>query len=281
MSARIEWDRSRVVITGAAGGIGSALALELARNGSEIVGLDFNADGLSALSLQMKKQGYLFQSFKVDLSDRDASKNIVDKAFEGGRVKVWFHCAGSSSTQDFATQRTQSWERVLEMNLTSVMRITQHVLERFDSQGVGTMVFVGSVAGTVPAPFLAAYCASKAGLAQFTRSLREELRLQDSNTQVALVMPGFVDTPMIQGKSGAVFPSWIRPILSTPTSIARDIRLGVEKGRAEFVAGLSGHAMRLAYSLLPSMTVKSSTVLLAPSFSDWVMGRWVMPKVGD
>jgi short-subunit dehydrogenase len=167
----------RILLTGAAGGIGGELAKLLAHKGASIVLLDHDASGLSRLLQEIKSKG----ATDVHLLAHDLS----DPAKIAAAIKQASHMLGgldmlinNAGLLDFAAYTTQSAERIaltLQVNTLAPMLLTHAVLPQFKAQGKGTVVNIGSTFGTIGFPHYATYSASKFALRGFSEALRREL----------------------------------------------------------------------------------------------------------
>lgn len=189
----------RVLITGAASGIGRATALRLAREGAELYLTDLNAEGLDDTAAAAAAAGAtVAESRALDISDYDAVAGFAaDVHAAHPAMDVVMNIAGISAwgTVDHLTH--QHWRSMVDVNLMGPI----HVIETFVPPMVaarrgGRLVNVSSAAGLVALPWHAAYSASKFGL----RGLSEVLRfdLARDRIGVCLVVPGAVDTPLVQ-----------------------------------------------------------------------------------
>lgn len=189
----------RVLVTGAASGIGREVALKLARDGAVLYLTDVNADGLADTVAAASAAGAQVPEHRaLDISDFDA---VADFAAEVHRrhpaMDVVMNIAGISAwgTVDQLTHR--HWRSMVDVNLMGPI----HVIETFVPPMVaagrgGRLVNVSSAAGLVPLPWHAAYSASKYGLRGLSEVLRFDLAAH--RVGVSLVVPGAVNTPLVQ-----------------------------------------------------------------------------------
>ncbi|MEV4140718.1 SDR family oxidoreductase [Dactylosporangium sp. NPDC049742] len=157
------------VVTGAAGGIGSAVAARLHADGYDVVGIDKD---------------------DTDVTDPAA----VERRFTGmGTVGVLVTCAGSTEGAPVHRTEPTDWHRILDANLTSAYLCARQVLPGMMAAGEGVIVTIGSVLGHTFAPGLPAYAAAKAGLAAFTRQLAVDYAAH--GIRAVSVAPGWIRTP--------------------------------------------------------------------------------------
>ncbi|MFF2085773.1 SDR family oxidoreductase [Nocardia sp. NPDC058176] len=182
-----------VVITGAAGGIGAAVAAAFARLGAPIALLDHDPAVHKVLA-ELGVDGY---AGVVDVTDRGA----VDRAFDAaiaavGRPTVVVHAAGVLATGPVAELTEAQWDRCISVNATGTVNVTRRAAAELVADGGGSIIVVTSNAGATPRAGMAAYGASKAAAASFARSLG--LEVAGSGVRVNLVSPGSTDTPMLR-----------------------------------------------------------------------------------
>ena len=176
------------MITGASRGIGRGIALTLASRGSDLVLLSRNKGDLDKVAAECSERGVRCQVFSLDLSD--AGEAV--KAF--GRVDHLVNNAGITADGLLMRMKREDWERVLTVNLTGAFEMTRAVLPGMVRARYGRIVNISSVVGLMGNPGQANYCAAKAGLVGFTKSLAREVASR--SVTVNAVAPGFIDTEM-------------------------------------------------------------------------------------
>lgn len=181
----------RVVITGAGSGIGRAIAARLASDGSRVVLLDIDAAGLAAT--QALTTVDRSTTVVVDVSDETAIRAAFARIGRDGPIDGLVTAAGIVVPGDTATTSLDDWDRTLAVNLTGPWLCTRYALPSFSADG-GSIVHIGSTASLVGFAGLAAYVASKGGLAMLTRAMA--LDLAPRHIRVNCVAPGHVNTPL-------------------------------------------------------------------------------------
>lgn len=263
-----------VVVTGAAGGIGSSLVKQFLDVGATVWGLDLNKEALDALADTHKKYGKNFFSKAVDVTSeaelRAAREEILQQSKD---IHIWINNAGISGLGDFQSSTQSAFERVIQINLNAVVSGTRLALERMEHVGFGMIVNIASVAGHVAAPYLTAYCASKHAVVGFTRSLREELSLKQSPVKLFLVSPGFVDTKIIEKGKDYGYPEWLDFLLATPDKVASEIVKALAKGKLEIIPTINGKVIFGVSRFLPNFTANTSRILLSKSLTDLLLLR--------
>ncbi|ASY68244.1 3-oxoacyl-[acyl-carrier-protein] reductase [Sinorhizobium fredii] len=182
----------KALITGASGGIGEEIARMLHAQGA-IVGLHgTRVEKLEALANSL---GERVQIFPANLSDRAEVKALGEKAeTELGGVDILVNNAGITKDGLFVRMSDEDWDNVLEVNLTAVFRLTRELTHPMMRRRFGRIVNITSVVGVTGNPGQANYCASKAGMIGFSKSLAQEIATR--NVTVNCVAPGFIESAM-------------------------------------------------------------------------------------
>lgn len=192
--APADWDRPLdgqvVLVTGAARGIGAALATVLARDGAQVVALDIPAAGdeLAAVA-----NGIGGSALQLDLTAPDAPARLAEHlASRHGRVDVVVHNAGITRDKTLGRMDADRWDSVIDVNLSSQERINDVLLERGLIPAGGRIVSVSSIAGIAGNRGQTNYATSKAGVIGLVDSLSPVLRERDISLNA--VAPGFIET---------------------------------------------------------------------------------------
>jgi 3-oxoacyl-[acyl-carrier protein] reductase len=180
------------LVTGAGRGIGRALALALAREGSKVAAVSRTASELDALVAEIQKAGGTAVAIPGDLCDPAFPARAVERAVAAhGRLQVLVNNAGVGSFVNFLDTHDETWDRIMGTNLTAVFRLTRAALPHL-TKGGGQVFMISSLAGQNPIAGLSAYCASKAALDHLSACLMLEVRGQ--GVKVSVIAPGSVDT---------------------------------------------------------------------------------------
>ena len=182
----------KALVTGSSGGIGEEIARLLHKQGA-IVGLHgTRVEKLEALAGEL---GDRVKIFPANLSDRDEVKALGAKAEEElGGVDILVNNAGITKDGLFVRMSDEDWDGVLEVNLTAVFRLTRELTHPMMRRRYGRIINITSVVGVTGNPGQANYCASKAGMIGFTKSLAQEIASR--NVTVNCVAPGFIESAM-------------------------------------------------------------------------------------
>jgi 3-oxoacyl-[acyl-carrier protein] reductase len=182
-------------VTGASRGIGRAIALTLAARGSDLVLLSRRREGLAEVAKECESQGVRCRAVPVDLADAAAIATAADEALQAfGRVDHLVNNAGITHDGLLLRMKREDWDRVLTVNLTGAFEMTRAVLPAMVRARYGRIVNISSIVGLMGNPGQANYCAAKAGLIGFTKSLAREVASR--SITVNAVAPGFIDTEM-------------------------------------------------------------------------------------
>jgi short-subunit dehydrogenase len=263
-----------VVITGAARGIGLETALLLAKHHAKVFAVDIDQAGLRDLEDGFSRFGYKVETFAGSVTDSAFMLSVRDSVLEQTKaIDIWINNAGVAQIKGFLQSKADEFQRVMDINFHSVVTGTRLALEIMENRGFGLIVNVGSVAGYLPAPLMSSYNASKFAVVGFSKSIQAELRYTSSPVKLLLVSPGFVDTQIVAKGQEQGFPEWLGFMLSTAKDVAKDIVLGIKKGKTEINPTLNGKLMRKMYSVFPDTTVRSSRILLSKNLKDFLTNK--------
>ena len=201
-------DPRTILITGAAGRLGAAVAQLYAERGARLVLVDRNPEPLAAMVEAMPGS----RSVVVDLFDAAAAQAAIDAALEeAGRVEVLCHLAGGFRMGQAVHQTSaETWDFLVDINARTLLHIARAVVPHMIAAGGGKIVTVGSVAGLSAGAHMGAYSAAKAGVLRLTEAMSAELRERGIN--VNCVLPTVIDTPENRAAMPAADPSrWVSP----------------------------------------------------------------------
>lgn len=214
---------SRVVITGATGSLGSALALEYAAPGRHLILTGRRADVLAKVAQTCRDRGAMVEEHVLDLENTDAVRNWMRSVCERNIPDLVIANAGRNTDiganlegEDFGEARA-----LVQVNLLSGMALFDATLPFFRKQGGGQFAFISSLAGYYGLAMTPTYCATKAALKSYGTSLRAWLLKE--NIHVNVIFPGYVRSPMCEAMPGP------KPFLMEPKKAARRIRKGLER----------------------------------------------------
>lgn len=215
-----------VLITGATGEIGAALALEYAAPGATLLLQGRRADRLSEITRQCQARGARVETTVLDVRDADAVRAWLD-ALRARRMPDLLIANAGLNTHTGLAGEPEPWgeaEAVLDVNLKASMCLVDAALPGMRARGRGQIALISSLAGYFGLPVTPSYCASKAGIKAYGEALRGWLAPQ--GIRVNVVMPGYVESPMCAAMPGP------KPFLWSPWRAARAIRRGLARDRA-------------------------------------------------
>jgi 3-hydroxybutyrate dehydrogenase len=180
----------RVLVSGAASGIGRELAMHFARQGHEVIAADRDAAGIEAVGREFPRA---VRTLTVDLTDQSS---IEGAARESGPVDVLINNAGLQHVARLEEFPPEAWRRLIDVMLTGPAMLTRGLLPGMRARNFGRIINVGSIHSLVASPFKSAYVAAKHGLVGLTRALALETAAWDIT--VNAVCPGYVLTPLVE-----------------------------------------------------------------------------------
>jgi NAD(P)-dependent dehydrogenase (short-subunit alcohol dehydrogenase family) len=200
MSGRLE---GRVaLVTGAASGLGRAAAERFVREGASVAFADRDKDGARAAADSASPTGARVLALHVDVADLSSAQGAVTAAEQQlGPVDVLLHCAGIAGDGSAATLDSETWQRVITVNLTGTWHMARAVLPGMLQRGRGSIINMASVAGLVGVPGIAPYAAAKGGVIALTRQMAVDYA--HSGVRVNAICPGTVPTPLVLGAYAA------------------------------------------------------------------------------
>jgi NAD(P)-dependent dehydrogenase (short-subunit alcohol dehydrogenase family) len=181
----------RVLITGGAGGIGTATAVRFLEEGARVVVLDRDEGSLNRIKSELPA---LHATIRADVADPDDLARAFEELDERtGGLDILINNAGISIRHDFADITPQEWRQVIDINLNGVFFVAQQAARRMLASNGGVILNMGSTNGLMGYPYYADYNASKAGVIELTRTMALELA---PAVRVNAVCPGWILTPM-------------------------------------------------------------------------------------
>lgn len=254
----------RVLVTGGSSGIGLAVAEGLVREGAQVAILARNELGLAAAKRKLAEQGGEAIAIAADITDREALGAGVEKAVaELGGLDVLVTSAASLSFGRFTETDPDDFEQTLDTVLRGTVDTVREALPHLE-RSRGAIVCVGSIAGRMPLPGMAAYTTSKHGLVGFLDTIRIELEEAGSSVTLSLVNPGAVDTPLwsnLESSTGLLPPEPPFPSVYSPESVADAVIGVIRHPRDEITAGGLARAQVLFYSYFGAVAKRAMQAL--------------------
>ena len=187
------------IVTGAARGIGRAIALSMAIRGNTTAVADIDADGAKSVVDEIRQTGVMTAAYKVDVSDVEQITRMVDDvAGKFGRVDILVNNAGILSRASIEELDEAEWDRVMNINVKSAMFASQQVLKYMIKRGWGRIINISSLAGRMGGLSTGcAYSASKAAIIGMTMCIARKVAA--NNITVNAVAPGTTEGELIKG----------------------------------------------------------------------------------
>ena len=187
------------IVTGAASGLGKAIAVLLAKEGARIIATDVNDESGRAVAEEIKKAGGACLFVKQDVTSESGWKELVDMTMERfGSLDVLVNCAGVFLATSIAETTLERWRWVMGINLDGVFLGTKYSAEAMKKSGGGSIINMSSAGGIVGTPNSSAYASSKGAVRLFTKAAAIEYSKSnnDYHVRVNSVHPGVIETPM-------------------------------------------------------------------------------------
>ncbi len=186
------------LVTGAASGIGRAIALALAEDGCAVAIADLQEDAAGEVAREAQAGGAHALALRIDVTDTASVAAAVEQASESlGPIAVLVNCAGWDELKPFLETDEAFWRKVIAINYEGCLRVTHAVLGGMAARGYGRIVSIASDAARVGSSGEAVYAGAKAGVVAFSKTIARE-HARDGVT-ANVVCPGPTETPLLQG----------------------------------------------------------------------------------
>lgn len=251
------------LITGAAGGIGRATALCLARRGVHILAVDIDPDGLKRLEGDVIERGVSCRTYRVDVSDWKAVDGLGREIEQAGiEIDILINNAGVLAGGFLSDMRLESWQWVVGINLWGPIHFVQRFLPGMIGRGRGHVVNVASAAGIIGFPTIGAYSTTKFALVGLSQAMRAELAR--NGIGVTAVCPGIV-------KTGIVEAAKLDGIEAAAPAALASRGLPPEKVAAQIVRAIQRNTPRI----FPTASSKFGYVMtrISPGLVRWALTR--------
>ena len=227
------------VVTGAAQGIGRAIAEALARDGADVAVADLDAGRSQETVAAVEKLGRRALNIKVNVAEWNDAKAMAEQVVkEWGKIDILVNNAGITRDGLLLRMKEEDWNLVLQVNLNGTFHCTKAVLQPMTKQRYGRIINIASIVGVMGNVGQANYAASKAAVIGFTKTVAREYASRA--VTVNAVAPGFIDTAMTQGLSPDVKEVLQKQIplgrLGQPEDIAAAVRF-LASDEAAYITG--------------------------------------------
>ncbi len=242
----MDLDTRKVLLTGATGGLGRAIAKALASRGAKLVLSSRKAEELDQLARALPGAGHA--TVVSDLAEEGAALALLEQA---GDIDVLVANAGLPASGRLEAFSQDEIGRALRVNLESPVRMTRELLPGWQQRGRGHFVFISSISGFAATPRASVYAATKFGLRGFALNLREDLR--GSGVGVSVITPGAIREAGMFAESGAAPPPGLGT--GTPGQVAGAVVRAIEHNKSEIsVAPVRQRALARFAMLAPEIS---------------------------
>lgn len=247
----VDFTDKTIIITGGSSGVGAATARRFAQAGANLMLVARGRKNLEAIAAELSVFSRV-ETIAMDVSDVDACANLLKKTeFEFGSIHVLVNNAGCHVRGPLESVAPEDLGRMVDVNLRAPICLTRMAIPHLRKVKGSAVINVASLAGRVPAPGAATYCATKSGLRIFTFALADELA--ETNIKFAAVSPGPIDTGFIMDEIDVVTDLTFSQPLSTADEVADEIlKLVVNDKRERSMPPMSGFLTTAIY-LMPGL----------------------------
>ena len=236
------------LVTGAAGGIGAALALQLAEKGCHLALADVNGSGLSEVAVKAQAYGVKVSTQVLDMGQAESAQVLLAHVQEHhGQLTVLINNAGVALGGQFEQVSADDFDWLMGINFGAVVRLTRAFLPLLQQSQAAQIVNMSSIFGIIAPPGQTAYSAAKFAVRGFSEALRHELEAGNSSVRMTLLHPGGVRTGIA---TSARLPAsvtaqeiklhqknWQKALRLSPEAAAQRILLGIERREPRVLVG--------------------------------------------
>lgn len=212
-----------LVVTGAARGIGRAIAITAAQHGANVAYSDIKADeNFLSLETELKQYNIQAKGYVSDASKHAESQQFIDQVVKDfGKIDILVNNAGITRDALLMRMTEEQWDLVINVNLKSVFNLSKAVQMYMLKQKSGSIINISSVVGVGGNAGQANYAASKAGIIGFTKSIAKELGSR--NVRCNAIAPGFIETDMTKVLPEDVIKGWYEKIPMKRGGLPEDV----------------------------------------------------------
>ena len=231
------------LVTGAGGGLGGATARRFAEEGASVLCTDRDLARAELTVAAIVGAGGTAEAFEADIADpAQCEAQVTETVRRFSRIDILVNNAGMTRDGLLMRMKDEDWQTVLDINLTSVMRLSRAVLRSMMKARWGRIIQISSIVGYTGNPGQTNYVASKAGMTGFTKSLGLEVSSRGITANV--VAPGFIETPMTDALTDDQKAELIKKVPAGMMGQAKDIAAAVvylASPEASYVTGATIH----------------------------------------
>ncbi|MEM7596580.1 MAG: SDR family NAD(P)-dependent oxidoreductase [Pseudomonadota bacterium] len=234
----------RALITGGTGGVGAAVAQDLAGAGFHVVITDMDAQACDTLAKEISQAGGSAEGAALDVTDRAAVEALFARQDDKGGIDTLVTSAAIVKAAPILDFDPEDWNRILDVNLTGTFHCCQAAGRRMAEAGFGRIITISSVNGQIANSFRGAYSCTKGGVDMLTRLLAAELGAKGVTANA--VAPTPVDTPMILKVHGAQDRKrWTDQIPAARYAQPQEVAAAVTFLASEDAAYINGHILNI------------------------------------
>lgn len=246
----MELTNKTVVLTGASGGIGRALALQLARDNATLVLVGRNQEQLDRVKTELPAGSHAWV-VSADIATDEGRHRIAALCTQIGSIDALINCAGVNDFALFHQQKAAMIAQLINVNVTAPILLTQRLLPLLQKANRSLIVNIGSTFGTIGHPGFVAYCASKFAMRGFSQALRRELA--DTSIRVQYIAPRATKTEINTDAVNAMNAA-LKVAMDDPADVAAQIVAAIKSGRqSEVYLGWPEKLFARINQLLPSI----------------------------
>ena len=231
------------LVTGASRGIGQAIALELGRQGAQVIGTATSGDGADKISAVLKEKGVTGRGLALDVNSAESIAAVLSEIEKSsGAPTILVNNAGITRDNLLLRMSEEEWDVILDTNLKSVYRMSKACLRAMTKARGGRIISISSVVGAIGNAGQVNYAAAKAGLVGFTKALAREIGSR--NITVNAVAPGFIDTDMTRALPEAQKEALLKQIPLGRLGLAEEVAAAVAflaSPQAGYITGTTLH----------------------------------------
>jgi NAD(P)-dependent dehydrogenase (short-subunit alcohol dehydrogenase family) len=248
------------IVTGAAGGLGKALAQELAARGCHVSLADVQGDLLAQTAAELESGGARLDATTVDVRDPAQVQSLVDRASRDfGRIDYLYNNAAINLCAELRDTTLQDWNDLIDVNFRGVVHGVHAAYPIMREQGFGHVVNVASAAGLIPAAAEGAYGATKHAVVGLSSVLRIEGAAY--GVRASVVCPGLIDTPLLESTKYVEFSPDAIVRISPEKAMdarkaARIVLRGVDRNRFFIVVSATAHTFWRIHRFAPAASLR-------------------------